>query len=462
VRVAVIGAGAVGSALGSLLWRAGEDVVLVGRAAHVAAIRAAGLSVEGVLGGFRATPHAEEQLSAKPDLALLTVKTADIVAALRHNAACLEGVPVVVLQNGLRGEALAASVLPAAQLVSAVVALHAEYRIPGRVALLHADELLVGRLDGKNDDLVERVRALLDKALPTSISANIRGARWAKLIARLGEVLPDRDPYARSLAAGLKREGTAVAERAGVRLEPIPGGPGRRRKRIDADELNGEVVRAGARLRVPTPLNERVLAIAQDGSLTAWQVRDAFPDLLPDANLLVSYARGHYGRARREIARLLWRFGDPRSAVGESGTPGLCVVHTRLDSREAVARCAELARAEPQSFGFTIKWVPVDYWCERSLEAMRRLVEERIAPRIGAQETWAMQVEKRGWAEQRTADIVRSLAEALDRKVNLRNPDKRLRIDVVGSVVALSVLGPGEVFSLHTFDVSQAEPAAAG
>ncbi|MGZ5116383.1 MAG: ketopantoate reductase family protein, partial [Burkholderiales bacterium] len=53
MRIAVIGAGAVGSVLGSLLWRAGEDVVLVGRAAHVAAIRAAGLNVQGVLGGFR-------------------------------------------------------------------------------------------------------------------------------------------------------------------------------------------------------------------------------------------------------------------------------------------------------------------------------------------------------------------------------------------------------------------------
>jgi 2-dehydropantoate 2-reductase len=59
MRIGVIGAGAVGSALGSLLWRAGEDVVLVGRAAHVAAIRAAGLNVEGV-GGVQATPHAEE------------------------------------------------------------------------------------------------------------------------------------------------------------------------------------------------------------------------------------------------------------------------------------------------------------------------------------------------------------------------------------------------------------------
>jgi hypothetical protein len=70
--------------------------------------------------------------------------------------------------------------------------------VPGHVALLHADGLLVGRLDGANDELVERVRAVFDKALPTVVSANIRGARWAKLIASLGEVAPYPDPYVRS------------------------------------------------------------------------------------------------------------------------------------------------------------------------------------------------------------------------------------------------------------------------
>lgn len=462
MRIAVIGAGAVGSVLGSLLWRAGEDVVLVGRAAHVAAIRAAGLNVEGVLGGFRAAPHAEERLSSRPELALLTVRTPDMVAALRENAPYLQGVPIVVLQNGLRGEELAASVVPAAQLVSAVVALHAEHRVPGHVALLHAEGLLVGRLEGANDELVERVRAVLDKALPTVASANIRGARWAKLIASLGDVVPYEDPYVRSLAAGLEREGIAVAERAGVRLEPIPQTPARRARPAELDYLNGEVVRLGAQLGVPTPLNERVLALAQRGSLTVRQVRDAFPGLLPDANLLVSYSRGHYGRARREIAHLLGRFGAARPGVAQSGVPGLCVVHTGLDSRRVVGRCAELRRTEPQAFAFTLKWVPVDWWCAPDLDAIARLIEARIAPRIGARETWAMQVEKRGWARDRTADIVRRLAELIERKVSLKAPDKRVRIDFVGDAVALSLLGPGEVFSIHAFDVGQAEPAAAG
>jgi len=312
MRIAVIGAGAVGSALGSLLWRAGEEVVLVGRAAHVAAIRAAGLSVEGVLGGFNATPYAEERLSATPELALLTVKTQDVVSALRENRAMLQDVPIVVLQNGLRGEELAATVVPEAQLVSGVVVLHAQYLVAGHVVLMQSEGLLVGRLNGENDEVVERVRAVLDKAVPTAVTANIRGARWTKLIVNLNNVLPAlcdasfkqvyQDRFLRRLAVGLMREGLAVAERSGIRLESLPGtsmplvrlvaylpdalagavaarkAAGietrwplkgstwqsiARAKPTEIEYLNGEIVRLGRELGVATPLNELVVALMQ-------------------------------------------------------------------------------------------------------------------------------------------------------------------------------------------------------
>lgn len=165
-------------------------------------------------------------------------------------------------------------------------------------------------------------------------------------------------------------------------------------------------------------------------------------------DLLVSYPRRFYGPAKREIGRILERFGDAAPVVEKSGIRGICVVHARLDNRQIIARCAELCRAEPQSFRFAIKWVPVDYWCEKDLHAMERLVKEQVAPRIGAQESWAMKVEKRGWSAYHTAEIVRRLAESIDRRVNLKAPDKLVRIDILGSAVAASVLRPGEIFSI--------------
>lgn len=162
----------------------------------------------------------------------------------------------------------------------------------------------------------------------------------------------------------------------------------------------------------------------------------------------MSHPRGYYGPAKREIVRLLGRFGDSEPHVEKSGVPGICVVRTSLDNRHVVARCAELARDEPQAFRFAIKWVPVDYWCEKDLDAVKRLIEAQVVPCIGAQETWAMQVEKRGWPEYHTAEIIQRLAEAIDRKVRLKAPDKLVRIDILRSAIATSVLRPGEIFSI--------------
>jgi 2-dehydropantoate 2-reductase len=310
MRIAIIGAGAVGSVLGALLWRAGENVVLVGRAAHVAAIRTAGLNVAGVMGGFKATPPAEERLSTRPDFAMLTVKTNDVVAALRDNLEMLRGVPILAIQNGLRAEELAATVVPVEQLLSGVVALHAEHLVPGHVVLLQSEGLLIGRLSGMNDAIVEQMRAVLAKAVPTIATSNIRGARWTKLIVTLPDALPAlcgatfRQVYQRRLlrrvAVGLMREGIAIAQRAGIKLEPLPGASlplvrlvmylpaalagllaARRAARIEThwplkglvwhsvararpteiEYLNGEVVLLGDGLRLATPINERVVTL---------------------------------------------------------------------------------------------------------------------------------------------------------------------------------------------------------
>ena len=60
-----------------------------------------------------------------------------------------------------------------------------------------------------------------------------------------------------------------------------------------------------------------------------------------------------------------------------------------------------------------------------------------------------MKIEKRGWSTYHTAEIIQHLAEAIDRKVALKAPDKLVRSDFLGSAVATSVLPPGEIFSIH-------------
>lgn len=164
-------------------------------------------------------------------------------------------------------------------------------------------------------------------------------------------------------------------------------------------------------------------------------------------DLLVSYGWGRFGRAKREILGALQRFGDAPAQVERTSVNGIAVVHTALDGREVVRRCHELFRQE-FAFAYATKWVPVDYWCHTDLEAMRTLLAQKVRDAIAEGETWGMKVEKRRWQQYHTHDIVLHLAHAIDRKVDLDHPDKLVRVDIVGDRTAVSVLRPGEIFSI--------------
>jgi len=309
-RIAVIGAGAVGSALGALLHRAGENVVLIARPAHNGAIRRGGLQVDGDTGNFIAQVEAAETLNFRPDLALLTVKSQDVIAALKANHAFLDDVPVVTFQNGIRSDELAASILSREQILSAVVLMHVTYLLPGKVTVVYRGKLMLGRPFGPRDSKVDEVAHILNQAVPTLVTDNIQGAHWLKLIVNLNNALPAITNFTmseiytntslRNLAVGLMREGLRVIDRAKITLESLPevsvgltklinwmpsGIGGRiaaakvrrlttvwplwgstlqsiqRGRPTEIDYLNGEIAELGKRYGEVTPLNTKVVEL---------------------------------------------------------------------------------------------------------------------------------------------------------------------------------------------------------
>ena len=327
--IAIIGAGAIGSALGALLYRAGRKVTLIGRPAQVDAIRRKGLHVDGALGAFTVPIAAAEALEFRPELALLTVKTQDVLGAVQANLAFLADVPLVTFQNGIRSDSLVAGVLPPQQLVSAVVNIHANYLTPGTVTVLYPGPLVIGRPFGMNDAEVEAIAAILRVAVPTTLSHNIRGAHWLKLIVNLNNAFPALSnvtfqqiyayPDLRRIAVRVMLEGLRIAKRAGIRLESLPDTPAaliqsmqwlplwlaaavaaakarrietqwpllgstlqslQRGRPTEIDYLNGEVVRMGRELGVATPLNamlvEMMHQVERSGQFWALEaLRDA-------------------------------------------------------------------------------------------------------------------------------------------------------------------------------------------
>ena len=313
MRIAVLGAGAIGGSIGALLASSGHDVTLVGRPPQVEAIRAGGLRMDGCLGPFVPKVRAVETLDARPDLSLLAVKTQDVEGTVREHELFLRGAPLVTLQNGVRSDDLVAALLPKDLLLSAVVQVTATYLEPGRITLVDRGRLVLGRPRGPRDGLVQEIATVLHPAVPTTVTDNAVGAHWLKLIMNLNNALPAltnrpvrevaSDPFLRRLAVQLMREGMRVADRAGISLEaldgvsvrtvrlltqlPAPwaarmfgsraGGLGgewpilgstlqslRRGRPTEIDYLNGEIVQQGERLGIRTPANAKIVELVHE------------------------------------------------------------------------------------------------------------------------------------------------------------------------------------------------------
>ncbi|HEV8191707.1 MAG TPA: 2-dehydropantoate 2-reductase [Ktedonobacterales bacterium] len=233
MKIAVIGAGAVGSVIGGLLARAGEDVTLIGRKPQVDAINTHGLLIDGALGEMRVPVAARERLDFSPDLALLGVKIQDIEATIRDAQPHIASSLILTLQNGVRADDLLAGLADKANILSGVVVFGAIYLEPGKVTYSPAGRLVIGNPFGPITANVREVAETLNKGLPTHVSDDIRGAHWTKLIINENNALPaitglslqrvNTYPQLRRLSVLLMREAVNTMTASGISLGQFPG-----------------------------------------------------------------------------------------------------------------------------------------------------------------------------------------------------------------------------------------------
>ena len=235
MKVTVYGAGAIGGTTGAALARAGHDVLLVdSHPQHVEAINAHGLTIErdGEATTTRVRAVLPADLGHDLPLVLLAVKshhTAEVLGPLTPRLAPT-GV-IVSLQNGLSEELIAQAIGPE-RTVGCLVNWAADWIGPGRILHGGHGAFVLGELDGRITPRVRELAGLLSALVETPVTDNIWGYKWGKLIygallfgtaivdAHVYEVVEGSDGVQRVLV-GIVGEGLAVADKAGVRVEPF-------------------------------------------------------------------------------------------------------------------------------------------------------------------------------------------------------------------------------------------------
>lgn len=240
MKLLIVGAGAIGSLVGNRLARAGNEVSLVGRERHMEAIRRRGLGLEegGRVrweSGLRAATTVEEVAGESFDLIVFAVKAYDTAAASEQVAPLARrGIPVLVVQNGVGGEEIAAEVLGGATILSAVITLSVEVLEPGlvRLATTRGGLSLAPTVPGQS--VARLAEAFRRAGLRVAVYPDYRAMKWSKLLLNLianaspaildmspTEVFSDDKPFA--LERQAFREALAVMRGLGLRPVPLPG-----------------------------------------------------------------------------------------------------------------------------------------------------------------------------------------------------------------------------------------------
>src|SRR3984957_1508881 len=295
MRIAVMGAGAVGCYYGGMLSRAGHQVMLIGRPQHVEAIRQHGLLMDTT--DFRAyvPVRASSEVSdiQGASLVLCCIKSNDTENAAAMMAPFVGNDTIVLsLQNGVDNakrlhEQLLRTVYPA------VVYVAVEMLGPGHLKHHGRGELVVGPSAMSAEMLADFSKA----GVPVHVSDNVVGELWAKLsfncaynaisaITKLPYGILFENEGARDLMRMVVNECLAVAQRESITL---PGDSWQgveriaatmsgqlsstaqdlmRGRRSEIDHLNGYIVRRGRSLAIDTPANQTLYHLVK---LLEWQ-----------------------------------------------------------------------------------------------------------------------------------------------------------------------------------------------
>jgi 2-dehydropantoate 2-reductase len=316
-RILIAGAGALGSVVGGLLAQAGWAVTMLGRRAHVEAVRSHGLAVEGLFGTHRVSgitcvsdPRALDGPYAAVFLTVKAYDTAGIAAAVAPHLAA-DG-HVLSLQNGLGNLEAAASAVGAGRVLGARVIFGAELVEPGRARVtVYADPVLVGSPDpadeARRSAAVRWAAHLAAAGVPAEPTEQLVPELWAKVLYNaalnpLGALLGvpygelAEHPDTRAVMDDVIEEAFAVARRDGVvlrwpdaaayretfygRLVPVTAAHRssmlqdiERGRPTEIDAINGHVAARAAALALPAPANalltRLIHARARRGG-TAW------------------------------------------------------------------------------------------------------------------------------------------------------------------------------------------------
>ena len=163
-------------------------------------------------------------------------------------------------------------------------------------------------------------------------------------------------------------------------------------------------------------------------------------------NLIVTTARGQENLAAIELEDLLRFLGDESPQVSTTSVAGLITAKTSLDPFTVIEKVKEIMEEEPWRIGSLMRIIPIEVVVDSNIDEIAQAVE-KLASKIPENQSFRITIEKRH-TQLTSSEIIEAAAKNIDRKVNLKNPDWIVLIEIIGAYTGVSVLKPNQILSL--------------
>lgn len=160
------------------------------------------------------------------------------------------------------------------------------------------------------------------------------------------------------------------------------------------------------------------------------------------ANLVVSYDPSHVGSAKEEVENVLKEVKHSFKHLKQD-VDGLFNLSVK-DGKKTVKSLSTLLKKKPEFFEKTFHWIPIEKWCKSTVNDMQKIVK-KLEKDIKKTEKWKMELNKRHYKKGDTVKLILKLTDVVDKpKVDLKKPQKIIKVEIVGNKAGLSLLKTDE------------------
>lgn len=290
MKIAVIGAGSIGSLFGGLIVKAGYDVLLIDKHPDRAKIvNENGLKIDGVSGKhlIHIKSVVDSESVGPVDLVMVCVKAYDTYEAVSQHVSLVgENTTVLTLQNGFGNVEQIGKVINPEQIIAGTTAQGGYIIEHGHMHHAGNGATYIGEITGEKTKRIETISKIFHSAgFETHISDNISVLIWTKLVVNVGlncltallrvnNGLTSSLPVLRLVQKDAVDEALAVAEKNGIPLDrekvadhvvKVAQATEKnvssmlsdvlKKRSTEIDFINGAICKEGERLKVPTPVN---------------------------------------------------------------------------------------------------------------------------------------------------------------------------------------------------------------